>query len=135
MSDDLTERERMAFNGAISLAVAAMQTTRPLTRFSPEEYFRRAHEATREALGIVEPVPEIAPAVPIRQSVRPDHVVCLVCGQRQKSLKRHLRVAHELSPEGYRERFNLPSSHPIVAPEYAARRSDLAKQFGLGRVK
>jgi predicted transcriptional regulator len=73
------------------------------------------------------------PAVPIRQSVRRDYVVCLECGWRGHMLRRHITTAHGLTAEEYRRRWNLPSDHPLVAPAYSERRSDLAKQLGLGR--
>jgi predicted transcriptional regulator len=75
------------------------------------------------------------PVVSVRASLKQDHLVCLECGAKQKSLKRHLGSAHGLSPEEYRAKYNLPSSYPMVAPEYAAQRSALAKQIGLGRKK
>jgi predicted transcriptional regulator len=79
-------------------------------------------------------VPEkLTPAVPIRRSVQPDHVVCLECGFRAKTLRRHLRVAHGYEPAAYRARWKLPSDHPLTAPEYAAHRSAMAKQLGFGR--
>lgn len=74
-----------------------------------------------------------APAVPVRKSVRHDAVTCLICGKEGQSLKRHLSVAHDLTPASYRTMFNLPSDHPIVAPEYAERRSNLARSSGLGK--
>ena len=73
------------------------------------------------------------PAVPIRQSVRRDYVVCLECGWRSLMLRRHLATAHGLTAEEYRTRWNLPWEHPLVAPAYSERRSGLAKQLGLGR--
>jgi predicted transcriptional regulator len=73
------------------------------------------------------------PAVPIRQSVRPDHLVCLECGQRFSMLKRHLTTDHEMTPEQYRQRWGLSTSYPIVAANYAKVRSALAKKIGLGR--
>lgn len=73
------------------------------------------------------------PAVPIRQSVRPDYLVCLECGRRSKTLRRHLTTAHGLSAEEYRRRWDLPREYPVVAPAYSERRSGLAKQLGLGR--
>jgi predicted transcriptional regulator len=73
------------------------------------------------------------PAVPVKKSVTPEAVTCLICGQKFKSLKRHLQSAHQLTPREYREAFKLKSDYPIVAPAYAARRSDLAKSLGLGR--
>jgi predicted transcriptional regulator len=73
------------------------------------------------------------PAVPIKKSVSPEELICLCCGEKFKSLKRHLQTAHQLSPQEYRAAFDLKSDYPIVAPAYAARRSDLAKSLGLGR--
>ncbi len=72
------------------------------------------------------------PAVPIRKSVFSDHIVCLEDGKPLKMLKRHLKAVYNLSPEQYRERWGLPPDYPMVAPDYAALRSDLAKQIGLG---
>ena len=73
------------------------------------------------------------PAVPIKKSVSPEELICLCCGEKFKSLKRHLQSAHQLTPEGYRAAFDLKNDYPIVAPAYAARRSHLAKSLGLGR--
>lgn len=73
------------------------------------------------------------PAVSVRQSVRSDYVVCLECGLRSQSLRRHLRVQHGLERAAYYARWNLPPDHPITAPAYSERRSALAKQLGLGR--
>ena len=73
------------------------------------------------------------PAVTVKKSIAPDAVTCLVCGKKFKSLKRHLQAVHQLSPREYRDAFKLKSDYPLVAPAYAARRSDLAKSLGLGR--
>jgi predicted transcriptional regulator len=73
------------------------------------------------------------PAVPVKRSISPGELTCLCCGKKFKSLKRHLQTAHQLTPEGYRAAFDLKSDYPLVAPAYAARRSDLAKAAGLGR--
>jgi predicted transcriptional regulator len=73
------------------------------------------------------------PAVPVRRSVHDNHLVCLVCGRQQKILRRHLEVAHQLTPEAYREQFGLRSDYPMVAPGYARQRSEMAKRVGLGR--
>lgn len=73
------------------------------------------------------------PAVPIKKSISDEELTCLCCGEKFKSLKRHLQTAHQLTPEGYKAAFDLKSDYPIVAPAYAARRSDLAKSLGLGR--
>jgi predicted transcriptional regulator len=75
-----------------------------------------------------------APAVPIRRSVQRDYVVCLECGFRGLTLRRHLATAHRLDPAAYRARWKLSADHPLVAPSYSERRSVLAKQRGLGRL-
>ncbi len=72
------------------------------------------------------------PAVPIKKSVTPDYIVCLEDGKKLKMLKRHLKTAYGMSPEEYRERWGLPADYPMVAPNYAEQRSQLAKDIGLG---
>lgn len=82
-----------------------------------------------------EPVEEATtyePAVSVRSSIKPDHLVCLECGAHQKTLKRHLQSAHGLSPAEYRERYGLRSDYPLTAPAYSERRSAMAKAIGLG---
>src|SRR6478752_9092413 len=74
-----------------------------------------------------------APAVPVRKSVQPDFIVCLEDGKKLKMLKRYLRSRYKLSPSEYRDRWNLPPDYPMVAPNYAQKRSDFAKKFGLGK--
>ena len=76
---------------------------------------------------------EAVPVVPVKKSVTPDFIVCLEDGQRHKMLKRHILSAHGLSPDDYRAKWGLPGDYPMVAPNYAATRSQLAKQIGLGR--
>lgn len=78
-----------------------------------------------------EPRPD--PAVSIRSSVKKDHIVCLDCGKKMKMLKRHLSTEHDMTPDEYKARWDLPSDYPLVAPNYAATRRDLAKKIGLGR--
>jgi predicted transcriptional regulator len=73
------------------------------------------------------------PAVPVKKSITPEAITCLVCGGKFKSLKRHLQAAHQLTPREYRDAFKLKSDYPLVAPAYAAQRSNLAKSLGLGR--
>lgn len=82
---------------------------------------------------VAEPLPALSPAVSIKKSIQPDHLVCLEDGKTFKSLKRHLRARHNLTPEEYRARWNLPADYPMVAPNYAAARSRLAKDMGLGQ--
>ena len=81
-----------------------------------------------------EPEPEpLKPAVPVKKSVTPDYIICLEDGKKFKSLKRHLRTHYNLSPEEYREKWGLAADYPMVAPNYAAARSELAKRMGLGQ--
>ena len=75
----------------------------------------------------------VKPAVPVKKSLTPDYLICLEDGKKFKSLKRHLRTHYDLSPEEYREKWGLPVDYPMVAPNYAAARSALAKKMGLGR--
>ena len=92
------------------------------------------HDAlTKVASGPTEqPQEELRPAVPIKKSVQPDYIVCLDDGKRFKSLKRHLRTTYNLTPDQYRAKWGLAHDYPMVAPNYAAARSELAKQMGLG---
>ena len=80
-----------------------------------------------------EPVEELKPAVPIKKSVTDDFIICLEDGKKLKMLKRHLKSAYNMSPEEYRQRWNLPADYPMVAPSYAQKRQELAKKIGLGR--
>ncbi|RIV86093.1 transcriptional regulator [Aurantiacibacter xanthus] len=73
------------------------------------------------------------PAVSIRASIKPDYLICLEDGKKMKMLKRHLKTAYNMTPEEYRERWNLPADYPMVAPNYAETRRELAKKIGLGR--
>ena len=73
------------------------------------------------------------PAISVKKSITPDHIVCLEDGKKFKSLKRHLRTQYSMTPEQYREKWGLPPDYPMVAPNYAAARSHLAKQMGLGQ--
>ncbi|HUO12189.1 MAG TPA: MucR family transcriptional regulator [Caulobacteraceae bacterium] len=93
------------------------------------------HRALTNITAGAEPV-EAAPkepAVPIRRSITPDYLICLEDGRKFKSLKRHLRTKYNMSPEDYRAKWNLPKDYPMVAPNYARARSELAKQMGLGQ--
>ncbi len=90
------------------------------------------HE-TLAAIGTEGGAPKGDPAVSIKKSVRPDYIVCLEDGEKHKMLKRHLRTAHELTHDAYRERWGLARDYPLVAPKYAELRSKLAKEFGLDR--
>jgi len=75
----------------------------------------------------------LKPAIAVKKSITPDYLVCLEDGKKFKSLKRHLRTQYNMTPEAYREKWGLPPDYPMVAPNYAAARSQLAKQMGLGQ--
>ena len=98
------------------------------------EFIHSVHKSLSEidkgAVNLEEQPPK--PAVPIRRSITPDHVICLEDGKKLKMLKRHLRSTYDMSPDEYRSKWNLPPDYPMVAPNYAARRSELAKKSGLG---
>lgn len=91
------------------------------------------HQAL-SGLGAPEPEAQREPAVPVRKSVRPDHVTCLECGRKMKMLKRHIGTEHGLTPEEYRERWGLSEDHALTAPDYADKRRQIAKETGLGTV-
>ena len=92
------------------------------------EALRKASQTPAEG-----PEEPLEPAVPIKRSVTPDYIICLEDGKKFKSLKRHLRTHYNLTPEEYREKWELPHDYPMVAPNYAAARSALAKKMGLGQ--
>ncbi len=91
---------------------------------------------TRVAGGIAAPVVVVEaqkPATSVKKSITPDYLICLEDGKKFKSLKRHLRSQYNISPEQYREKWGLPADYPMVAPNYAEARSQLAKKMGLGQ--
>jgi predicted transcriptional regulator len=75
------------------------------------------------------------PAVPVKKSIAPEYIVCLEDGKKLKMLKRHLKTKYNMTPDEYRERWGLPPDYPMVAPNYAQQRSELAKKIGLGTTK
>jgi MucR family transcriptional regulator, transcriptional regulator of exopolysaccharide biosynthesis len=91
--------------------------------------FRSLAQMDRKAA----PVEELKPVVPIKRSVQPDHIICLEDGKKFKSLKRHLMSHYNMTPQDYREKWGLPGDYPMVAPNYALARSELAKKIGLGQ--
>jgi predicted transcriptional regulator len=93
------------------------------------------HEALSKASQRIGPAEreELRPAIALKKSVTPDYIVCLEDGKKFKSLKRHLRTQYSMTPEQYRDKWALPPDYPMVAPNYAAARSQLAKQMGLGQ--
>ncbi len=115
-----------------TMIVAAHLSHNPIAVTDVPGVIATVHQALA-TLGPEEPAPKPAPAVPIKQSVKPEYIVCLDDGKKQKMLKRHLKTAHDMTPNDYRKRWGLPSDYPMVAPNYAKKRSELAKKIGLGR--
>lgn len=81
------------------------------------------------------PNSKLRPAVPVQDSIKPDYIVCLEDGKRLKMLKRYLRTKYGMSPEDYKRRWGLPPDYPLVAPNYAQKRQELAKSIGLGKTR
>ncbi len=111
--------------------VAAHVSHNPIAVIDMPGLISTVHQALA-TLGPEEAAPRPEPAVSIKQSVKPEYIVCLDDGKKLKMLKRHLRTAYNMTPDDYRKRWGLPSDYPMVAPNYAATRSKLAKKIGLG---
>ncbi len=112
--------------------VAAHLSHNPIAAAELPGLIATVHQALA-TVGTEEAVGKPKPAVSIKQSVKPEYIVCLEDGKKHKTLKGHLKAAHNMTPDDYRKRWGLPSDCPMVAPKYAAARSALAKKFGLGR--
>ncbi|USI72610.1 MucR family transcriptional regulator [Sphingomonas morindae] len=132
MSDPVDHGEGLVALTADIVAAHVAHNAVPLDQVAG--LIRAVHEALA-GLGAPAPAPAtpLTPAVPIRASVKPDHIVCLEDGKKLKMLKRHLAAHYDLTPDQYRRKWNLPHDYPMVAPAYAARRSALAKEIGLGK--
>lgn len=116
--------------------VAAFASANQMEAAELVELIPSVHVALNNAAKgqITPPVEKQDPAVPINKSVTPDYLICLEDGKKLKMLKRYLRTHFDMTPEDYRQKWGLPSDYPMVAPNYAKRRSEFAKQIGLGRV-
>ncbi len=112
--------------------VAAHVAKNPIAVTDVPGLIATVHQALA-ALGPEEPAAKPTPVVPIKHSVKPEYIVCLDDGKKQKMLKRHLKTAHDMTPDDYRKRWGLPGDYPMTAPNYAKQRSKLAKKIGLGR--
>jgi len=115
----------------VSQIVSAYVSKNSLPPGELPQLIKTVHEALRNP-GQAAASP-LEPAVPIKKSIKPDYVICLEDGIKLKMLKRHLRTSFNMSPDEYRRKWGLSSDYPMVAPKYAARRSELAKKIGLGR--
>ena len=132
MSDDASEGSFIALTASI---VSAYVSNNTVSSAELPALIGQVHSAlARVSAGQGELAGEPPkPAVSLKRSVTPDHIVCLEDGKKFKSLKRHLRTQYNMTPEQYREKWGLPADYPMVAPNYAAARSNLAKQMGLGQ--
>ncbi len=121
----------------VSQIVSAYVAHNPVPVVELPRLIERVHATLSEIDGApaAEPKSELKPAVPVRKSVTEDHIVCLEDGKKFKSLKRHLRTRYDMSPEEYREKWGLAPDYPMVAPNYAKQRSDLARKMGLGLMR
>jgi predicted transcriptional regulator len=131
-SQDDAQTDVLRCSADIVAAYVAQNATRPE---AIEDLINTVH-ATLAGLGKdpVQRAPERRkPAVPVARSIHDDYLICLEDGQRLKMLKRYLRSRYDMSPEDYRRKWGLPPDYPMVAPNYAAKRSQFAKQIGLGR--
>ena len=129
MTEQPNISELLEFTTEIVAAHAGNNTVAPddLPRLIQDVY------KTLSGLGSAVPAQERPkPAVAIKKSVFPDYIICLEDGKKLKMLKRHLKTAYNMTPEEYRERWGLPADYPMVAPNYAKHRSNLAKKIGLG---
>jgi len=129
MPDDLNSKDLLSMTAEI---VASHVRNNTVSQGDLAELIRTVHSALNDvSTGHAQDRPN--PAVAVRRSVTPEYIVCLEDGKKLKMLKRHLKTAYNMSPEGYRERWGLPADYPMVAPNYARQRSALAKKIGLGR--
>jgi MucR family transcriptional regulator, transcriptional regulator of exopolysaccharide biosynthesis len=132
MNDDRSGSNFIALTADI---VSAYVSNNSVSAGELPALINQVHSAlTRVSSGHTEASSEpLKPAVSVKKSITPDYIVCLEDGKKFKSLKRHLRTQYSMTPEQYREKWDLPSDYPMVAPNYAAARSQLAKQMGLGQ--
>ena len=129
MSEQSSQNELLALTAEIVAAHVGNNSV-PLSELPQliNEVYR-----TLASVGTTPSIPERPqPAVPVKKSVTPDYIICLEDGKKLKMLKRHLKTAYNMTPEEYRERWNLAADYPMVAPSYALHRSTLAKKIGLG---
>src|SRR6202046_4185026 len=131
-TSEATDQDKLRWSADIVASYVAQNTVSPT---AIPELIRSVYDAL-STLGQAQPQSSLEkqkPAVSIGKSVQDDYIVCLEDGKRLKMLKRYLRSRYDLSPDEYRRKWGLPPDYPMVAPVYAARRSDFAKQIGLGR--
>jgi predicted transcriptional regulator len=129
MSDDAGTADVLALTAQIVSAHVSKNNVMPdALPALIQDVYRTLSTVGREPAQADKPTP----AVPVKKSIFPDHIICLEDGKKLKMLKRHLKTSFNLTPDQYRERWGLPSDYPMVAPDYASHRSSLAKKIGLG---
>jgi predicted transcriptional regulator len=116
-----------------SKIVSAYARSNPLAAAEFPALMAKVAAALEQTVSPNAPAVDLSPAVPVKKSVTPDAIICLECGKRQKSMRRHLQAAHGQTPDQYRDRWDLGRDYPMVAPSYAEKRSQLARDSGLGR--
>jgi len=131
MADQLTQNELLSLTTEI---VAAHVSNNTVSSTELPDLIRLVYSSlSSQGVEIKEePQEKLTPAVPVKKSVTPEYIICLEDGKKLKMLKRHLKTAYDMTPEEYRDRWQLPPDYPMVAPNYAKQRSKLAKQIGLG---
>jgi len=124
-----------SYIGLTANIVSAYVSNNPVPSSEIANLISQVHSALRRVSGgqVAAPTEPLKPAVPIKRSITPDYLICLEDGKKFKSLKRHLRTQYNMTPDQYREKWGLPPDYSMVAPNYAAARSQLAKQMGLGQ--
>ena len=130
MTDQINSAELLKLTAEI---VAAHVSNNALTAAELPQLISQVHASLADTGKAATAEERPAPAVAVKKSVLPDYIVCLEDGKKLKMLKRHLKTSYDLTPEQYRERWGLPADYPMVAPNYAKRRSALAKEIGLGK--
>jgi predicted transcriptional regulator len=132
MSIEIDDPEVIALASNIVAAYVSKNTIVPE---NVPAFFTAVHAALSASASnsVAAPQKELVPAISIKKSVTPEFIICLFDGKKFRSLKRHLRTHYDMSPEQYREHWNLPHDYPMVSPLYAAQRSELAKAMGLGQ--
>ncbi len=130
---EATDQDKLRWSADIVAAYLAQNTLPPAGIPDLIHSVYDAFGNLGEPVAPPRPAEKQKPAAPISKSVHEDYIICLEDGKRLKMLKRYLRSQYNLSPEEYRRKWGLPPDYPMVAPAYAARRSDFAKQIGLGR--
>lgn len=131
MSQELDHEQILQYTAEI---VASHVSNNSVAVSDLPDLISSVYRSLEDIFGAEEPEEEekLVPAVPIKKSIAGDHIVCLEDGKKLKMLKRHLKTRYDMTPDEYRKRWNLPDDYPMVAPNYTAQRSELAKKIGLG---